>query len=835
MRTFKITTFPNVWAETGTPEELTLEDLAARLTSNPSVCLDKRTGACFVPGHFTDNRRSKANFSSVSCLVFDFDGEDHAALTDAELLSVIETTQSLGVAFILHTTYSFCLRVVFPLAADVDMAAYRSLYETTARRYKLQPDEAAFGASRLNFLPQVPRDEDLPRFAADCDLSRPLLGPAGPTSAARTGTIGVFSALKLAKVRVGAVDTLAALTEVLATSTAKQEDLNRYVFALAKSAAARGQDQQEFAAALWPAAEAGLSRNANPVENWNLAVSTCERAVTQAYRKHAEEHAAATAEALAKIPEAKLKRTAKLIDEGKMREAGAVIAGHIAGPVTADVLLRELAVVVDASQGITSVPEALAELQASLEEHAPDDWQARLRFNLNGRGEQYDASEENLAVVFEHHPDCRELFENNVRAVLPHRYRRDAPWGVHAGEPFAGGDTRMFNWIRDELGLRNVKFGPLDMVATRYAESAPEVDPFLDYLKALPAHVGEDTLSTLLVQHFGVEDTDYARAVTRKTLIAACARADRPGCMLDSILVLYSPKGGQGKTKFWAALLPEEHWSGSIKDLNEREVPMKLQRYVFGLVDEVDKWAGKRAAGALKEFLTEQGSTQRAAYARHEKLYQRRGVLVGSTNVEKFTHDPSGARRYWVLEVQRACRFEDVRAQRDSIWAQAWQAYQAGEPWWFSTEEQERLSPELNEVLQVREPTAESEALLELIADASEYTASARASRAAREGKIGLLENQMVRGHYLTFITEMQALDYFQLRGWRSGVDVKHALEACGMRRCGSRRTTRWELPKHLRQTHEAEAIEARARKLSSGGHEQTSVMNMFAVKAQPS
>src|SRR6185312_1675090 len=284
-RTYKITTFPNVRTTLGTPEQLTLQQLADKLTGTPRVNADKLAAECFVPGHFTDNTRSKKNLQSASCLIYDFDGANHAALTDSELLSIVETLQSMAVSYVLYSTYSNGLRVVFPLAADIAPADYAALYDSVAEHFRVQPDKTGRQAERLHFVPSVPSESAIARFSfekrLDCELlSRDAFFPA-PTPEHK----GAFSGLKLSKLRVGTVDTLDSFTRALATTASKQEDLNRYSFGLAKAAAQRGEDKQAFAIQLWTAAEAGLKQNANPVENWKLALDTCERAVEQAWSK----------------------------------------------------------------------------------------------------------------------------------------------------------------------------------------------------------------------------------------------------------------------------------------------------------------------------------------------------------------------------------------------------------------------------------------------------------------------------------------------------------------------------------------------------------------------
>ena len=57
-------------------------------------------------------------------------------------------------------------------------------------------------------------------------------------------------------------------------------------------------------------------------------------------------------------------------------------------------------------------------------------------------------------------------------------------------------------------------------------------------------------LDTLLVDYLGAEDSPYVRAVTRKTLAAAVARAMEPGVKFDSMLILSGPQG-LGKSTFF--------------------------------------------------------------------------------------------------------------------------------------------------------------------------------------------------------------------------------------------------------------------------------------------
>ena len=69
-------------------------------------------------------------------------------------------------------------------------------------------------------------------------------------------------------------------------------------------------------------------------------------------------------------------------------------------------------------------------------------------------------------------------------------------------------------------------------------------------------------LDTLLVDYLGAKDTPYTRAVIRKSLVAAVARAMTPGCKYDYMPILSGPQG-LGKSTF-LRLLGRRWYSDSL-------------------------------------------------------------------------------------------------------------------------------------------------------------------------------------------------------------------------------------------------------------------------------
>ena len=101
---------------------------------------------------------------------------------------------------------------------------------------------------------------------------------------------------------------------------------------------------------------------------------------------------------------------------------------------------------------------------------------------------------------------------------------------------------------------------------------------------------------------------------------------------------------------------------------------------------ELDSMTTKRQAGEVKAFLSQSTDIFRVPYGKVTEKFPRRGIVVGSTNrTENFLLDDTGSRRFWIIPT--TCTMKDpirsdlVKATRDNIWAGAYAAYKAGEPW----------------------------------------------------------------------------------------------------------------------------------------------------------
>jgi putative DNA primase/helicase len=95
---------------------------------------------------------------------------------------------------------------------------------------------------------------------------------------------------------------------------------------------------------------------------------------------------------------------------------------------------------------------------------------------------------------------------------------------------------------------------------------------------------------------------------------------------------------------------------------------------------EISELAGLKKADVdnVKSFLSRQSDRTRPAYGRFVVDRLRRCIFIGTVNGGKsagYLSDPTGARRFWPVEVGRI-DLEALRRDRDQLWAEAayWEA-----------------------------------------------------------------------------------------------------------------------------------------------------------------
>lgn len=278
------------------------------------------------------------------------------------------------------------------------------------------------------------------------------------------------------------------------------------------------------------------------------------------------------------------------------------------------------------------------------------------------------------------------LDEYQDRAIVK---RKAPPWGGDLGR-WTAEDSAMARMWFAEYYLASIYRDDLADAIT----SAARHNVFNSLVEEIRAHPwdGVERLSYWLVTYCGADPTPINLAYARRWLISAIARGLRPGSTVQHALVL---EGGEdiGKTRMIRALAGDRNYCDAPLDMASiMNAPIQISCVWIYLFDEL---AAIRTASP--EVVSQFISLDRDEYVQKHRSEKRRiprsTVFVGTTTKHEYLRDQNGNRKFWPVRVGIGkCGTLDVDGMlrdRDQIIAEAVAAYDAGEPWWFGSGEDE--------------------------------------------------------------------------------------------------------------------------------------------------
>ena len=210
---------------------------------------------------------------------------------------------------------------------------------------------------------------------------------------------------------------------------------------------------------------------------------------------------------------------------------------------------------------------------------------------------------------------------------------------------------------------------------------------------------GTSRLDRLFIDWLGAPDNAINRVYGRKWAVSTVARCLKPGCKVDTMVVLKAPQG-HGKGTFFRTLASQcpitgYSWYNSSKiNIGEKDGRSILRTAWIHEMAELAVMA-KKDANVIKNFLDEQFDTFRKVYTKHEVKEPRTCVFVGSTNDDDvgIFKDKTGSRRYWFIELEgeehtMAYNPKDLADEVDQIWAEAVHLFLDHKEWWLTKDEQ---------------------------------------------------------------------------------------------------------------------------------------------------
>lgn len=164
----------------------------------------------------------------------------------------------------------------------------------------------------------------------------------------------------------------------------------------------------------------------------------------------------------------------------------------------------------------------------------------------------------------------------------------------------------------------------------------------------------------------------------RKWMIGAVKRVYEPGCKFDNVLMLVGPQGTY-KSTFFRVLAGDTYFSDAAIDLNNKDSQMGIQQCWIHEWAELENVLSSYRVSRVKAFLAQQDDKYRKPYARNVDSHPRRCVFAGTTNDPGIVADPTGARRFWIIQTHHKYRIKVLKKMRTQLWAEATARFQSGE------------------------------------------------------------------------------------------------------------------------------------------------------------
>ncbi|RWE72693.1 virulence-associated E family protein [Mesorhizobium sp.] len=193
-----------------------------------------------------------------------------------------------------------------------------------------------------------------------------------------------------------------------------------------------------------------------------------------------------------------------------------------------------------------------------------------------------------------------------------------------------------------------------------------------------------------LTNYLGAANSAYTKAVGRFWLISGVARIERPGCQVDHMLVLEGPQGLRKSTA--SKILGGEWFTDHLPDdLRGKDSSVAMKGSWIIEIAEMHAMT-KSESGSLKAFITRTTERYRPPYSRYIVEEPRQSIMIGTINPTSggYLRDATGARRFWPVKVTDIS-IDDLRRDRDQLWAEAVALFRShGAKWWPDAEFERR-------------------------------------------------------------------------------------------------------------------------------------------------
>lgn len=320
------------------------------------------------------------------------------------------------------------------------------------------------------------------------------------------------------------------------------------------------------------------------------------------------------------------------------------------------------------------------------EESSDDELEWLDEMDVDRKG-NYLSTINNVALILENDPNFVDnIFFNEFEGRII--FKRRLPWR-ELGADIGLTDADIANFENYIEKIYKFQVGAKMMKGMYVISEKKRFHPIREYLLGLEWD-GMERIDLLFHKYLGVEDNDYTRAVTRKSLVACVARVMEPGVKYDTVVTFFGAEG-QGKSHLLDKLGGE--WFSDTFSLHMLQGKEAYEQIQGVWIIEIGELAGmaKAEIEKVKGFISARKDRYRSPYERTTQMRLRQCVFFGSTNTEDFLKSQTGNRRFWPLTTMEVkpvkSPFKFSKKQCNQVWAEAVYKYFEGEKLYLDDEQ----------------------------------------------------------------------------------------------------------------------------------------------------
>jgi predicted P-loop ATPase len=307
----------------------------------------------------------------------------------------------------------------------------------------------------------------------------------------------------------------------------------------------------------------------------------------------------------------------------------------------------------------------------------------------------------NALVLLQYHPDFQDMFTFDAFAkkVMLVKQIPDSKHDSAIPRRLSDMDVIAIQAKMQSIILSTVAKSTVQDAIERCA-SEHSFHPLQDYLNGL-VWDGKPRLTggNWLHDYLGAKRGPYTSMVGICFLIGMVARAYKPGCKSDHMLIL---EGRQRALKSSVCSVLGGEWYGNnLPDLSSDAVRVSMYLRGKWLIEIPEMSStGNATIQRYKAFLTQQSEEYIQKYGHNVVEEPRTCLFIGSTNEHCYLRDATGGRRSWPVKTEEdgKINLEKLREDRDQLFAEAVWLFKQGCQWWLDGDfETQYAEPEQKE------------------------------------------------------------------------------------------------------------------------------------------